>query len=1158
MKLKNIKNSSVFLRVVNGSLIQPKGEIDLHVTVADKTIKLTFVIVNHFPHDVLLGLDFCTQSEAEINFRTKNLTVLDSIFPISLDFFAEKDKFARCGRATTIPPCSELPLNVSALVNSCYLLEPNPHLFQKFGIFACKTLTNFENRSGYIRVCNPTKRSITLPPGIKIAKLYEVVNVQFLKEENSQDYHEEQNHHIKETEINFGEKLNKEQKTKIVNLLQKYSRVISKHPTDLGKTHLFKHRIDTADHLPIRQQPYRKSLKEREIIKKEVDKLLDANIIRESTSPWAAPVILVRKKDGNWRFCVDWRKLNKVTKKDVHPLPRIDDTLDRLADALYFTSLDFTSGFFQVEIEEEDKEKTAFVTPDGHYEFNVLGMGLCNSPSTFQRLMYKALRGLMWTVCMAYMDDIIIFSKDFESHLSHIEQVLEQLEKANLKIKPQKCTFATHRLLFLGHIVDGHGVSPNPELLKAVHDFPEPKTVKQVQAFLGLTGYYRRFIENYSNIAKPLSQLTKADVKFEFAEEERKSFETLKSKLLSFPILAHPRFHLPFEVHTDASAYGIGAILKQVIVGKEHVIAYASRLLNKAERNYSATHRECLAIIFALQKFRPYIYGQKFRVVTDHCALCWLLSVKNPNGRLARWALQLQEFDMEVVYKSGRKHRDADALSRVPVEPAPDSETELPLMVTENVDMWSLQREDKFIKNMIDILEGKCEKPDRSTRRTARCFEMKDGILYRKKWSNNEMKLTLVLPRSLRKDVLFALHDDVTSGHLGLTKTWEKIKARFYWPKMFSHVVNYVKSCHSCNAQKHPTTKPSGLLQPIPPTLQPFQKIGIDKLGPFPTSLDGNKHIIVCTDYCTRMAVAGAINNGTAEEVANFFVNKLVLNFGAPQEIITDRGTEFVNKLSTEITKLLSIKHNRTTSYHPRTNGLTERFNKTVADMISHYVSADHKDWDRFLPHVLFAYNTSVHDVTGMTPYFLLFGYEPTLPIDAALNLPVNQIEHPFSLQNIHYAQEARKLANLKIQQSQLKNKERFDKKRKEIRFEPGDLVYISKPYRKPGLSEKLLHQFSGPYTVIRETAPNNYEVENNKGKSDIVSVERMKPYVSRIEEPDVPAKIVTFSDKVIIIEDTTDKPENTSLPEDGIQEEEKNLRRSRREKRTPQRLLYK
>lgn len=368
-----------------------------------------------------------------------------------------------------------------------------------------------------------------------------------------------------------------------------------------------RHSIDTGTARPLRQKPYRVSPGERKVIADQVNEMLQKGVVQESASPWAMPVILVKKKDGSWRFCVDYRRLNAIKKKDVYPLPRIDDVIDCLHSASYFSSVDLRSGYWQIPMDPAHKEKTAFVTPDGLFEFNVMPFGLSNAPATFERFMDTILRGLKWEICLCYLDDVVIFGRTFEEHNTRLEMVLNCLEKAGLVLNSKKCRFGERQTLVLGHLVDKDGVRPDPQKIEAVSQFKHPKSVRDLRSFLGLCSYFRRFVPNFAELASPLSSLLRKNAPFYWTSECEASFSQQKFLLTSGPILRHFDPAAPTEVHTDASGIGIGAVLVQRLHGTEHVIAYASRTLSKPEKNYTVTEQECLAVIFAVHKFRPYI-----------------------------------------------------------------------------------------------------------------------------------------------------------------------------------------------------------------------------------------------------------------------------------------------------------------------------------------------------------------------------------------------------------------------------------------------------------------------------------------------------------------------------------------------------------------------
>ena len=429
--------------------------------------------------------------------------------------------------------------------------------------------------------------------------------------------------------------------TKISKLIKG---LVAEDAKSLGVCKLREHAIDTGDIPPIYLRPYRKSMSERETLKNEIKIMLDAGIIEPSRSPWSSPVVLVPKKNGKKRFCVDYRKLNLVTKSIQWPLPRIQDIMDRLAGSSIFTTWDLTSGYWQMLVAENSREKTAFSTPDGHYQFIRMPFGLKNAPADFSRLMHQVLGDLSFVEI--YLDDITIHSKTVEEHMRHLEVAASRLKEANLKLNAGKCTWMARQVKLLGFMVSGDGVCMDPDKIEAISKRVPPKDVKGVQTWLGICNYYRRHVKDFAKIAAPLVELLKKDVPFEWGNEQQISFEKLKMGLVSYPILKHPDFSKKFIISTDASGFALGAVLAQIDENKiEYAVAYASRAMKGAELHYGITEKECLAVVWAIKQFRVYLYGTHFTVITDHSALAWLMNITDPTGRLARWSIYLQAYD---------------------------------------------------------------------------------------------------------------------------------------------------------------------------------------------------------------------------------------------------------------------------------------------------------------------------------------------------------------------------------------------------------------------------------------------------------------------------------------------------------------------------------
>lgn len=1102
-KLKKVMftESEMVLKVADNKYVTPIGKCTVQAEINGMKQPIELIVLSSCSHNLILGWDFLEASAAIIDcgraeILLKTATLKDDIQNLSL--YAQEDYVLKPGIIKQISVVDD-----GILKQGDVSLECSKSLRLEKELAIPNSIVSLKDGMCKIWIVNSTTQTHRIPAGMRVAEFSPIHRDHLVTIDGGLESSEVELNEVNEIKRTNADiehllplldpNLSSNQREKLLDCLEHFIDCFDFHQEHPIVKSKIKHRIYTGDHPPIKQRPYRVSPTERRIIQTEVEKMIDMGVVKPSESPWSSPVVLVKKKDGTWRFCVDYRRLNKITKKDVYPLPRIDDALDALQGSTFFSTIDLQSGYWQVEVDEKDQEKTAFVTPDGLYEFKVLPFGLCNAPATFERMMDNLLRALKWTMCLCYMDDIFIFSATFEEHIERIWSVLQCIQNGGLRLNTSKCRFGSQQVKILGHLVDREGIHPDPEKLSAIQKFPKPQSVTDVRSFLGLSSYYRRFIKNFAEISRPLNDLLKKNVGFMWTTDQQRSFEILKRALTTEPVLGHFNKECPIEIHTDASGIGIGAVLVQRQGEEEKVIAYASRTLQKAERNYSTTERECLAIIWAIGKFRPYIFGQPFTIVTDHHSLCWLANLKDPSGRLARWALRLQEYDVSIVFKNGKKHKDADCLSRYPIPEDGEISVEIPSLMS----LINIQEEQKRDPNIVKIID-KLNQPHGQTQKG---FQIKEGSLYKKNFDPLGKTWLPVIPRQLRFSILRELHDVPTAGHLGFARTYDRIRKRFYWPGMYRDIRRYVAKCRDCQRRKCPSQRPPGLLMPLPPTYEPFQRVGIDLLGRFPVSTSGQRWIIVCTDYLTKFAITKALPTGEASEVAKFLIEDVILKHGAPRQIITDRGRCFQSKLVHELTKSWGVSQRMTSAYHPQTNGLTERLNKTLSNMLAMYVEVEQRDWDAILPMVTFAYNTAKQESTGFSPFLLVHGREAETTLDTLFPCEPNDFGDEYVQLIATQAEEVRQLARIHILKSQETDKRRYDEKHRPVCYSIDDLVWVFTPIRKVGLSEKLLKRYFGPYRVIRKLSDVTYEVEaldqNNKRRSckDKVHVLRMKPY---------------------------------------------------------------
>ena len=655
------------LTAANGGDLEIVGMADLIFRLGDRIYDHRFIIAKLDEVQGILGMEFLEQYDVVIRVSQGKIVVADQ--SIELDQ-ARSDICARVRLSTeiVIPPKSEMLASGyidKGIPEQNVLVEPYKSLGAK-GLMLCRSLV--DPQSVKLSIMNVGDKPVTLLCDTAVANIEGVDDIKtFEGQGHSSNVNEEPKvpEHLACLFEKVSPTLTSEQKRKVKEFLVEFQDVFIGPDGKLGRSSIVKHTIDTGDTRPIKIPPRRLPIAQKELVERELDKMLQNDVIEPSTSPWSSPLLLVVKKDGSIRFCVDFRRLNAVTRKDAYPLPKICESLDALSGASWFSTLDLVSGFWQCEMHEADKEKTAFSTHKGLYQFKVLPFGLCNAPASFERLMELVLRGLIWERCLCYIDDVVVFGRTFDSALDNLKIVVSRFREANLKLKPSKCVLFQTEVLFLGHIVNSQGIKCDPQKIESVKNWPVPSSVSEVRSFLGLAGYYRRFIPSFSSIATPLTRLTRKGKRFKWSDACQEAFENLKEKLITAPVLSYPDRDSVFVLDTDASDTGIGAVLSQIQNGEEKVISYASKTLSRSQEKYCTTYKELLAVVSFVKMFRHYLWGRKFIVRTDHASLVWLRRFKNPEGIVARWITLLETYDMEIRHRKGSLHANADSLSRV-------------------------------------------------------------------------------------------------------------------------------------------------------------------------------------------------------------------------------------------------------------------------------------------------------------------------------------------------------------------------------------------------------------------------------------------------------------------------------------------------------------
>lgn len=846
--------------------------------------------------------------------------------------------------------------------------------------------------------------------------------------------------------------------------------------TDVVEMH-----IDTGTARPINQRPYRIPLAKRALLEAEVHSMLEEGIIEPSCSPWASPVTMVPKKDGSMRICGDYRKLNAVTHKDAYPMPRIQDIFDQLGGAQIFTTLDLKSGYWQVRVGESSKAKTAISTHLGLFQFTRMQFGLSNAPAVFQRMMNAILASQLGKYCLIYLDDIVIYSPDVVSHRAHVGDVLGVLQQHGLTIKPSKCEFGVSEVKLLGFVVGKEGLKADPEKVSAIRDMAAPTTKQEVRRVLGSANYYRQLMPNYADIVAPITALTGKHVKFVWTEICQKAWEELKELLLNCVVLQFPDPKKPYKLYTDASDYSMGAILVQEDAnGIARPVHLISGRFNSAQLNYPTVEKEAYALIFALVKLRPYLYGADVKIYTDHAPLRCLFTKEMKNTRIQRWAILLAEYAAPILYMRGEDNTWADMLSRLrPTTEAtePEEMAACDICVSEEAIPFGYY---KLVEEEMRAAQKEMPEWQKGENGTGEFVIMEDLLYTIRAPTGRATYPRLILPEAFRRATIHRAHLDV--GHMAQAKTMARIQEHFKWAGMARDVWGYISTCATCQINRSKRDTPAPTAMPLPKA--PGLMVAADLTGPFPVSGEGNRYLLSIIDHCTGWVEVKPLPNKSAQGIHKYLIHEYIPRYSAPEVFLTDNGAELKNQLVMGALRERGVKIRHTTPYHPQTNGMVERYHRTLKTILRKLVNSRANRWEEFLGDAILAYRTVCSGSTGFSPFYLTYGRHPNKPFLGIKRTKEDGEEFNLARQ-VEDLSLALKEAVENREFSRRYNHRRLDREANAPRLEVGDPVMVKVNERGP-LDRQydpgfLITRIQGP--VITVVGPENVRKVVNRGQ---------------------------------------------------------------------------
>ena len=1180
-KVREIQEQSL---AANNSKIAMTGEFLLEFQLGKTKYEHT-VWVSEQVTEFLLGYDWLCKNNCQWDFDKQKLVVngeevkLHKKGPVdsSRKVYCARSVELRPGEQKLIPICSKVRHLLDADKEEEWLIEPRP---LSNNVLSARTVlpdTNGEievlaanfgeklcivKEGTYLGDARPSNvRHVLYRLDVESQKKEHEVAVEVRDTDEKQQTAVNGNSHVQCMIDRLPGSLSIEERAAVVDLVHKYAGSFSKDKYDIGFTRAVQHTIDVGNSKPVKQPLRRYPAVHQEFIDKEVEKLLELGLIKPSSAPWASNVVVVNKKDGQLRMCIDYRVVNSKSEMDAFPVPLQSSCLDTLAGSTYFSTIDQRSGYWQIEIAESDRDKTSFVTRSGLWRWKRLPFGLCNAVSLFQRLMDKLLVGLNWYVCLVYLDDIAVFSKTFEQHLVRLELVIQRLYLAGLKLSPEKCFLCQREVHFLGHVISQKGIAPEEEKVKVVKNWPVPTCVKDLRAWIGLIGYYRKWIPKFAHRAKSLFNLMKKDAEFVWTDDCQSAFDDMKQCLVSAPILGLPLSEGLMVVDTDASGTAAGAVLHQEQDGQLRVLAYYSRLFRDAETRYSTNAKELSAVVYALKQFKHYLLGRRFVVRTDHIALKHLLTSKELTALQARHLDFIGQFKgMEIQHRPGINHGNVDGLSRRPadteatveqsvnsvyqstaetepvteVKVSPDLELaqkvttradskvknssqsqavvdvvlEKVSEVLNGVDIRKEQLEDAQLNSIIEHLRSNSKPQAGETNAWStqskvllkqwENLQYEDGLLLHRMLLNGRVIVRVVLPTALQSKLTTACHLEV--GHQGQAKTAEHLRRRVYFPGWKKCVEEVCRSCLTCQQFKQGVIRSQGKMQLLE-VEQPLDRVSIDLTGPHPRSSRGNVYLLTMIDAFSRFLIAVPIPNKFAVTVAKAIHRHLFVKFGLCRVIQSDRGREFQNEILSSICRKYGIRLVQTTAGRPSCNGRVERVHHSLNRLIAKHISDNQKTWDQIIDTMVYEYNCTVHSSTGFSPYELWWGKQPLSPVDLKCTVSSERGAKSANEYKDKLTESLQKLyetARKRSQTAASARKLRYDGRVKSRSFAEGDLVLMLYDRFKPGMSKKWSRQYIGPFLIVKKLNEVNYVVRRrSNGKTSVVHVDRLKPYIA-------------------------------------------------------------